>query len=72
MSKIFSIILSSFFLFSCSPEFHRIARKPPRIDSFHFMHFDGILTIIIKILIIAVLILLIKNLYDKNKKDKKE
>ena len=71
MSKIFSIILSSLFLFSCSPEFHRIARKP-RIDSFHFMHFDGILTIIIKILIIAVLILLIKNLYDKNKKDKKE
>lgn len=71
MSKILSIILSSFFLFSCSPEFHRIARKP-RIDSFHFMHFDGILTIIIKILIIAVLILLIKNLYDKNKKDKKE
>ena len=65
MSKIFSIILSSFFLFSCSPEFHRIARKP-------IMHFDGILTIIIKILIIAVLILLIKNLYDKNKKDKKE
>ena len=71
MSKIFSIILSSFFLFSCSPEFHRIARKP-RIDSFHFMHFDGILTIIIKILIIAVLVLLIKNLHDKNKKDKKE
>ena len=71
MSKIFSIILSSFFLFSCFPEFHRIVHKP-RIDYFHFMHFDGILTIIIKILIIAVLILLIKNLYDKNKKDKKE
>ena len=71
MSKIFSIILSSFFLFSCSPEFHRIARKP-HIPHFNFLHFDGILTIIIKILIIAVLILLIKNLYDKNKKDKND
>lgn len=65
-SKIFSVIISSFFLFSCSPEFYHIARKPPRI------HFDGVLNIIIKILIIVVLVLVIKNLYDKNKKDKKE
>lgn len=71
MSKILSIIFSSLFLFSCYPEFHRIARKP-HIPSFSFLHFDGILTLIIKILIIIVLILLIKNLYDKNKNDKKE
>lgn len=71
MLKYLSIILSSLFLFSCSPEFHRIARKP-HIPSFHFLHFDGILNSIIKILIIVALVLLIKNLYDKNKSNKKE
>ena len=68
MLKSLSIILSSFFLFSCYPEFNRIAHKP----HISFLHFDGILNSIIKILIIVVLILIIKNLYDKNKRNKKE
>lgn len=57
-----------FFLFSCSPQFHHIARKP----YISFLHIDGILNLIIKVLIIVVLILIIKKLYDKNNKDKKE
>lgn len=67
MLKYLSIILSSLSLFSCAPAFHRVYK--PHIN---FLHFDGILNSIIKILIIAVLILLIKNLYDKNKSNKKE
>ena len=66
MLKYLSII-SSFFLFSCAPAFHRVY-KP----HFYFLHFDGILNSIIKILIIVALVLLIKNLYDKNKSNKKE
>lgn len=67
MLKYLSIILSSLSLFSCAPAFHRVYK--PHIN---FLHFDGILNLIIKILIIVVLILLIKNLYDKNKSNKKE
>lgn len=67
MLKYLSIILSSLSLFSCAPAFHRVYK--PHIN---FLHFDGILNSIIKILIIVVLILLIKNLYDKNKSNKKE
>lgn len=68
LSIIFYFIFSSLFLFSCSPAFHHIAHKP----YISFIHIDGILNFIIKILIIAVLILIIKKLYDKNNKDKKE
>lgn len=67
MLKYLSIILSSLFLFSCAPAIHR-AYKP----HINFLHFDGILNSIIKILIIVALVLLIKNLYDKNKSNKKE
>lgn len=68
MLKYLSIILSSLlFLFSCAPAFHRVYK--PHIN---FLHFDGILNLIIKILIIVALVLLIKNLYDKNKSNKKE
>ena len=67
MLKYLSIILSSLFLFSCSPTFHRVYK--PHIN---FLHFYGILNSIIKILIIVALVLLIKNLYDKNKSNKKE
>lgn len=67
MLKYLLIILSSLFLFSCSPAFHRVYK--PHIN---FLHFDGILNSIIKILIIVALVLLIKNLYDKNKSNKKE
>lgn len=67
MLKYLSIILSSLFLFSCAPAFHRVYK--PHIN---FLHFDGILNSIIKILIIVALALLIKNLYDKNKSNKKE
>ncbi|WP_288681169.1 hypothetical protein [uncultured Brachyspira sp.] len=67
MLKYLSIILSSLFLFSCAPAIHRVYK--PHIN---FLHFDGILNSIIKILIIVVLVLLIKNLYDKNKSNKKE
>ena len=67
MLKYLSIILSSLSLFSCAPAFHRVYK--PHIN---FLHFDGILNSIIKILIIVALILLIKNLYDKNKSNKKE
>ena len=65
MLKYLSIILSSLFLLSCSPAFH-IVYKP----HINFLHFDGILNSIIKILIIVALVLLIKNLYDKNKSNK--
>lgn len=67
MLKYLSIILSSLSLFSCAPAFHRVYK--PHIN---FLHFDGILNSIIKILIIVALVLLIKNLYDKNKSNKKE
>lgn len=67
MLKYLSIILSSLLLFSCTPAFHRVYK--PHIN---FLHFDGILNLIIKILIIIALVLLIKNLYDKNKSNKKE
>ena len=67
MLKYLSIILSSLFLFSCAPAIHRVYK--PHIT---FLHFDGILNSIIKILIIVALILIIKNLYDKNKSNKKE
>lgn len=69
MLKIFSIIVSSLYLFSCSTDLHM--PRSAFLD-FRLAGFDHILNLIIKILIIVVLLFLIKKLYDTNNKNKKD